>query len=67
MPLFVHKSCSFTQELQDVPNGDLKAGVLPAKEVAADGHDKSEQELAVFMNWSSRSEKSLQNKDHEDF
>lgn len=30
------------KELQDVPNGDLKAGVLPAKEVAVDGHDKSE-------------------------
>lgn len=32
------------KELQDVPNGDLKAesDVLPAKEVAVDGHAKSE-------------------------
>ena len=40
----VHKTCSFTQELQDVPNGDLKAEseVLPAEEVAVDGHAKSD-------------------------
>ena len=40
----VHKTCSFTQELQDVPNDDLKAEseVLPAKEVAVDGHTKSD-------------------------
>ena len=42
MLLFVHKAFSFTQELQDVPNGDPKADVIPAKEVAADGHAKSD-------------------------
>lgn len=40
--LFVHKTFSFTQELKDVPNGDLKADVIPAKEVAADDHAKSD-------------------------
>lgn len=42
MLLFVHKTCSLTQELQDVPNGDPKADVSPAKEVAVDGHAKSD-------------------------
>jgi len=40
--LFVHKTFSFTQELKDVPNGDLKADVIPAKEVAVDDHAKSD-------------------------
>lgn len=30
------------KELQDVPNGDPKADVIPTKEVAADGHAKSD-------------------------
>lgn len=30
------------KELQDVPNGDPKADVIPAKEVAVDGHAKSD-------------------------
>lgn len=71
MSLLVHKTHSFMQELQDVPNGDLKADVVPAKEVAVDGHAKSDQDVIIFictyMNWSSPSRKSLQDKDHEDF
>lgn len=41
---FCSQDLFFFQELQDVPNGDLKAesDVLPAKEVAVDGHAKSE-------------------------